>query len=344
VADLHLRYVNFGPELYGRSRGGKVGAFLASFAAIPSIVGLIWFIRSQGIEILHTSDRPRDAFVCVWLARLTAAKCIIHVHVAYGDWMSPMLKWSLKRADTLIAVSEFVGRTLTSSAHPAERVHVVLNGIDPAAWHPAAGRRDARRELGIAERAPVIVTVCRLFPPKGPEELIRAMPALLEEQPALRLVIVGDEMVSGFRQELEELAASLGVTDSVTFTGRRTDVPRLMAAADIFAMPSLEEPFGLVFAEAMAMRLPVVALDSGGTREVVEDGVTGLLSEPGDLQALTTHLLALLRDPLRREQMGALGRCRVEENFTTPRVARDVAAVYRTLTTRTPTTLEVGGR
>ena len=98
------------------------------------------------------------------------------------------------------------------------------------------------------------------------------------------------------RRELAALADELGVDDSVVFTGRRSDVARLMAAADVFAMPSLEEPFGLVYLEAMAMRLPVVALDSGGTPEVVEHGRSGLLSAPGDIDALAANIVELLSD------------------------------------------------
>ena len=145
-------------------------------------------------------------------------------------------------------------------------------------------------------------------------------------------MIVGEEMAAGYRQHLEDLARELGVADGVVFTGQRSDVPRLMAAADVFAMPSLGEPFGLVFLEAMAMQLPVVALDSGGAPEVVEDGVTGFLVEPGDMDGLTSKLLALLEDPKRRQRMGAAGRQRVEAHFTTPRMAADTARVYRRLT------------
>jgi len=99
-------------------------------------------------------------------------------------------------------------------------------------------------------------------------------------------------------------------------------------------MPSLEEPFGLVFLEAMAMELPVVGLATGGSPEVVEHGTTGLLSQPGDIGGLSENLLALLRDPERRTRMGANGRRRVEEHFTTPRMARDTALVYEWLTSR----------
>ena len=174
----------------------------------------------------------------------------------------------------------------------------------------------------------MIVTVCRLFRSKGPGDLVDALPGVHKEHPDARLVVVGGEMEPGFLAELQHLARDLGVERHVSFTGRRNDVPRLMAAADVYAMPSLYEPFGLVYLEAMAMELPVVALNSGGTPEVVVHGETGLLSDPGDLDALTAHLVRLLDDPDERARMGERGRRLVEERFTIRRMADDVAAVY----------------
>ena len=336
IADLHVHPVDFGPELFGRTLAGKARGLFGALRAIPGLARLALFVRRQGVEVIHTSDRPRDALASVLLSRLTGAKCVVHVHVAYGDWMSAMLKWSLKQADGLIAVSEFVSSTLAASGHSTEKIHVVLNAIDPDDWVPGRGRVEARQELGIGQDAPVILTVCRLFPAKGPAELIRALPALRKMYPDLHLLIVGKEMVTGFQHELEDLARQQGVRDSVTFTGRRPDIERLMAAADIYAMPSLGEPFGLVFLEAMAMELPVVALESGGAPEVVEQSTTGLLSQPGDQVGLFDHLLALLGDPSRRRRMGINGRERVQEHFTTSRMASDTALVYEQLTSRRP--------
>jgi glycosyltransferase involved in cell wall biosynthesis len=101
-----------------------------------------------------------------------------------------------------------------------------------------------------------------------------------------------------------------------------------MTAADVYAMPSFGEPFGLVFAEAMAASLPVVAVGNGGTPEVVQHGVTGLLSAPDDDEALAADLLRLLGDPALRDRMGATGRARVEAEFRLERQAADMAAVY----------------
>ena len=104
------------------------------------------------------------------------------------------------------------------------------------------------------------------------------------------------------------------------------------AACDVFALPSFEEPLGLVFLEASAMKKPVVALNNGGAPEVVEHGASGLLSAPGDQAALTNNLLTLLRAPGVRVRMGEYGRRQVEARFTPERLARDVEQLYALLT------------
>jgi glycosyltransferase involved in cell wall biosynthesis len=118
------------------------------------------------------------------------------------------------------------------------------------------------------------------------------------------------------------------VASNVIFTGGRRDVARVMAACDVFTLPSFEEPFGLVFLEAMAMARPVVAIDNGGAPEVVEHGRSGLLAPPWDIQALASNITALLRDPELRARLGNYGRSRVLDYFTAERMARDAAQAY----------------
>jgi glycosyltransferase involved in cell wall biosynthesis len=329
IPDLRVRPVHLGAE----RRGETLLAFGRwAFGAVPAIAGLARlarYVRRHRIAVIHTSDRPRDALACVLLARVTGAKCVIHVHVGYGEWMSPLLKWALKRADALIAISRFVAGTLLASGHEAARIHVVLNGIDPMTWDPRADREICRREFGVPDGAAVIVTVCRLFPEKGPGDLIQALDAVRRVDPDVRLLIVGQEMSRGFAATLAAEAERLGLRENVVLTGRRDDIELIMAAADIYAMPSFGEPFGLVFLEAMAMELPVVALDSGGAPEVVNDGITGLLSKPGDIPRLAENLSELVRDSEMRTAMGKRGRGRVVADFTVDRMARDVADVYR---------------
>jgi glycosyltransferase involved in cell wall biosynthesis len=332
VGALHLLPVDLGPELIGEpSLEDRLRALWATLPALGSLVRLAWYIRRHDIRVIHSTDRPRDAFACTLLARMTRARSIVHVHVGYAEWMSGLRRRCIRNADALIAISQFVKGTLAASGHPDHTTHVVLNAIDLDRWVPGVGRDEAREELGVPAAAPVVVTVCRLFEAKGPEQLIRALAVVRDEVPDVRLLIVGDDgpEQGRYARHLADVAAGLGLADQVLFLGRRSDVPRLMAAADVFAMPSVDEPFGLVYLEAMAMERPVVALANGGTPEVVVDGVTGLLSEPGDMDALVANLERLLRDPSLRRQMGQHGRRRVEEHFTADRMAADAAEVYR---------------
>ena len=329
VPGLRLLPVTLGPEIAGRSALGKARSLVATVPAIVSLLRLARYVRRHRIPVIHTSDRPRDAAAAVVLARVTGARSIVHVHVGWAEWMSPILQWALRRADALVAVSEFVATTLDDAGHDPARTHVVLNGIDLDRWTPHVGRAETRRALGIPDDAPTVLTVCRLFRGKGPTELIRAVAKVNADRPGVRLLIVGAEMERGYAAELRAEADGLGLHDNVQFLGRRPDVDRLMASADVYAMPSLGEPFGLVFAEAMAMRLPVVALDSGGAPEVVEHGRTGLLARHGDIDELAAYLRDLVGDPERRAVMGDEGRRRVEERFTIGRMSDDMATVYR---------------
>src|SRR4029078_9217269 len=154
-----------GPELNGRSTFGKLQAIVETLPALWTIARLAVLIKRRGIEIIHTSDRPRDAFVTVVLGWLTGARSIIHVPVGYdASWMGRMLRWALAHADVLVAISDYVGRTLVEGGMDPARVRVVTHGIDVDRWHPAPDGAPARQRLGIAPDAPLLITICRLFP------------------------------------------------------------------------------------------------------------------------------------------------------------------------------------
>lgn len=335
IPNIRIVAVNLGRERRGSKVARLSRAALDAVAASASIARLAVYVRRNDIRIIHTTDRPRDAAACVVLRSLTGAHSIVHAHVGFdAAWMSGTLQWAIRRADALIAVSEFVASTLVDSGHDANRVHVVLNAIDLSRWSPGVGRDVIRREFGFEDDDVVLITVCRLFPAKGPTELIQALALVLKRRVDVHLLIVGREMQPGYVAELVELARNLGIHEQVVLTGQRQDVPALMAAADIYAMPSFAEPFGLVYLEAMAMQRPVVALKSGGTPEVVEDGLDGLLSDPGDVRQFADNLIALADDRDRRTRIGNHARHRVEHYFTIERMARDTEAVYERVLAR----------
>jgi glycosyltransferase involved in cell wall biosynthesis len=333
IPDVRVYPANFGPSLFQYSGVEKVRRLLTGGAAtILSFLTLARYIRNHGIAILHSTDRPRDAVACAVLGKLTGAKSIIHAHLKCADWMSASLRRSMHQVDAIIGVSGFVAESLVECGYPRAKTHAVLNAIDLPHWDFRLSGASVRQELGIPAGAPVISCAARLFRGKGQDVVIRAVSALRPEFPELRLLVIGKDdrqaMRDSFTAELKALARDLGVTDNVIFTGQRSDMPALLASSDIFALPSDEEPFGLVFAEAMAMKRPVIALSNGGTLEVVEHGQDGLLSAPKDLDGLVANLRTLLLDSALRDRMGEHGRRRVEALFGADRLAADTARVY----------------
>lgn len=338
IPDLDIRGTDFGPSFTGMSKAEKVLALRGFVPMLGSLAGLVGHIRRRGIRVIHASDRPRDAIPCVLLARASGAKAVVHVHVKCDQWMSGPVRLAMKTADALIAISRHVEQSFDTFAIAPHRRHVVLNSIDPSAWDPTIDGRPVREEFGFPLGAPVLISVSRLFHWKGQIDLLKAFAIARRTYPEARLFIVGEEdRTAGadrpnYLAELQALARELGVSSHVAFTGKRSDVARMLAASDIFSMPSFEEPFGLVYAEAMAMKKPVVALDNGGTPEVVDHGQSGLLAPPGDLEALAANMVKLIGDPALRARMGAHGRQQVEARFAPRRMAEDFARVYTDLT------------
>jgi glycosyltransferase involved in cell wall biosynthesis len=266
------------------------------------------------------------------------------MHVAYGDWMSRATLWAMRRADAIIAISAFVRDSLLQAGFRRERIHVVPNALDLQRWQPDAVDRDAlRRQLGFAPATPVVGIISRIFRWKGHAYLVDAFAQARADVPDAQLVIVGEDDPRAawepdglFSDQLKRQAADLGVSDSVHFTGFRTDVAALMSAFDVFAHPSWEEPFGMVFLEAMAMRRPVVAWASAGALEVIVDGETGLLAERTNVEQLAAALVTLLRDPALRDRMGVAGRQRVERFFTAPQMAAGILDAYKATLSHAP--------
>ncbi len=333
IPDLHVRPTYFIPGISQRKPLDLLRGVGASLPFPIEFVRLVNYVRRHRVRVIHATEKPRDALHAVVLGKLTGAKSVVHVHVKWSEEYSRAAKWAVQNASAVFSISEYVTRTIIDMGRPAHEIHTILNCLDPTRWNPEIDGRKIRDEFGIAPETPLLACVSRLFSWKGQRELLRALALVKNEVPAIRLLIVGadEPYVHGgsFTQELKELARSLQIEDHVIFTGARSDVPEIMAACDVYAMPSFEEPFGIVFLEAMAMRRPVVALNNGGTPEVVDNGRAGLLSAPWDVQGLANNILKLIKDPALRQQMGEYGRQRLLDRFTPQRTAEDTAKAYR---------------
>jgi glycosyltransferase involved in cell wall biosynthesis len=174
----------------------------------------------------------------------------------------------------------------------------------------------------------IIGAACRLVPLKGLLDLIQAIAILSLEFRCLKLEIAG---TGPERENLQTEVSRLGLKDQVRFLGWQPDLSPIFQKWDVFAMPSLEEGFGMAALEAMAEGLPVVATCVGGLPEVIEDCHTGYLVPPSDVAALVGRLRLLILDPERRQAMGAAGRERVRTHFSVHRMVAKIQAIYDSL-------------
>jgi glycosyltransferase involved in cell wall biosynthesis len=169
--------------------------------------------------------------------------------------------------------------------------------------------------------------VTRLSPQKAPLDFVKAVARVAEQRPDVHFVVVGD---GPLRTEVEARIVAAGLADRIHLTGLRRDVPDLLHSFDVFALTSLWEGLPRVLPQAMAAGLAVVATAVDGNAEAVEDGVSGLLTPPGDPQALAVALLRLLDNPVLAAEMGAAGRERSAE-FGARKMVDDIAALYEAL-------------
>jgi glycosyltransferase involved in cell wall biosynthesis len=221
----------------------------------------------------------------------------------------------------ILAVSEDVKTRYAQELRvPARKLVVVRNAIRVT---PAGRTPDPALRAALVAGRPdyVVLTPARLHPQKGHTYLLAAAVKI----PDATFVLAGD---GPLRAELEAHARNLGVTDRCVFLGDRTDVPDLLAAADLFVLPSLFEGLPVSVLEAMAAERPVVATAIGGTDEVVRHEETGLLVPPCDPSALAAAISRIRSDPSLARRLAAAGRERVEREFSSEVTARKVMGIY----------------
>ena len=235
----------------------------------------------------------------------------------------------VRAAAATICISRAVARyRVQCCGDPPQRLRVIHNGIEVDAYSPGGLREEARARFGLPADRTVVGTVARLHPVKGIDTFLGAAALLARWREDVRFLVAGG---GPQEEDLRKLASSLGLHGRVTFAGEvaSAEVPKALAAMDVFVVPSLREGLGIAAIEAMAAGLPVVASECEGLAEVVEDGRSGLLFAPGDARALAGKLDLLLRRPELAQRLSVGARERARSAFSLDSMVTGVEAVYR---------------
>ncbi len=332
--DVHLGYpatslLQVKRKSLGESR---LSALAYPYGMARTVFGLARLVRGGGFDLVFTNSAKADIYGSL-AARVAGKPVVWRLHDIVDSDAFNRLNITLFRAfatlfaTRVLTVSWAVRDALAALGVSGDKIAVVYNGIDLEGADTRSQRAGVRKEWGLAEGALVAGLVGRLVDWKGPDRFLEAAALVAERIPEARFMLVGDAIFgeADYVDGLKEMAARLGLGDHVIFTGFQEDALRVMAGLDVLVHASLlPDPLPTVLIEAMALGLPVVAADAGGVREIVRDGVTGMLVRPGDVKAMSKAIRALLSDSGKAVEMGAAGRERARELFDIERQARQL--------------------
>jgi glycosyltransferase involved in cell wall biosynthesis len=293
---------------------------------LPGLVGLA---RRRGARILHVHGYAAADFGRL-AARLCGAALVLHEH--FADPRMPAYQGMADRVlarftDRAIAVSESTREFLVRERHvPGRKVRVIWNGAPLQEFAADAGPlgRAVREELGVPGEALVVGAIARLSEQKGHRYLLDAAARVLAARSGVRFLIAGD---GDQWQPLHEQARALGIEHAVAFAGHRADVPAVLAACDVFCISSTYEGTPLSLFEAMAAGKAIVSTAVDGCREILREGLTGLLVPPRDPDALAAGLLRALQDPSLRARLAA-GARQASAEYDIGRTVERIEALY----------------
>jgi glycosyltransferase involved in cell wall biosynthesis len=294
-------------------------------AQARAFAALVRFLRSETPDLVH-AHMPISGFLGRMAAKAAGVPRI--AYTCHGFLFNQPSPWPRRAASLAMELSagritDLFMTVSEEEAADAKRLHIardpiaIGNGRDPALFHPdPAARAHIRATLGVPDDRVVVVIVSRLVRHKGHPELLAAMAAV----PDAELWVVGDRLASDHGEDLEAYFAASGLGPRLRRLGYREDTAAVLAAADIFALPSHFEGLPMSVIEAMLTGLPVVATDIRGPREQVVHGETGFLVPPRSVEPLGDALKTLVRDPALRAAMGAAGMARARLRFDEPRI------------------------
>lgn len=303
------------------------------FSAVKRLVAVFGGDSTSRYDVVHSHLLKADALTAIAAAFRHPPVFVQSKHNEEQVLKKAPIAWVhgflMRTVDRVIALSDYVLEYVATTGRvPRAKLSRIYYGIDPTRFE-GGDRVATRRALNLADSTSVGLCVARFHPQKDHATLFRAVDRLRKQGRDVVLLLAGGDPFYGYKKMLEDEVAKLGLERHVRFLGIRDDIPQLLAACDLFALPSLYEGLGLVYLEAMAAERPVLATNGTAIPEVVEHGVTGELVTIGDDAALAAAWARLIDEPARAASMGAEGKRRVARWFTLPRMIDETLEVYR---------------
>lgn len=284
LINLHRFFINFRPQIVHchTSKAGFLGCLASYLAKVPVII-----YSSHGHIFADKAKIPG------------VSGSILRIKLFYL-----LRKFASSLATKIIALNEADKREQVDlKLSPKENYEVIYNGIEV---------KDKEKALKRQDKYPVLATIGRLTPEKGHKYLLEAVKLSKDKYKDIKLLVIGD---GPQKRALKNQVKMMGISENVIFLGIRTDLDALLSSADIFILPSLYEAFGIVLLDAMLAKKPVIASRVNGIPEVVDDGKTGILVEPGDIAALSEKINILSDNKELSDKMGQAGYKRLNEMF-----------------------------
>ena len=282
-------------------------------------------IKKKQIDLIH-SNQPRSNLFGAIAAKINNVPIVWHERcLERGRFDSDNIFSFLP--DSIICNSGAVRNRFTKEKIDA-KIRTIINGVDLSEFDPESNGSVIRKEFNIDKDELVIGTVGRIDPEKGYECFLESARIILQDIEKVHFLVVGEASNPSFQKSLYKISEEKGINKKTIFTGFRRDIPQLLASMDVVVLPSEIDACSRVLFESMAMQKPLVATNAGGTPEIVQDGITGMLVKPRDSSEMAKCILKLLHNKSLSEQYGKAGRKRVEDMFTIERNIKETESVY----------------
>lgn len=306
------------------------------------IPALQWrrFLKQKRIDMVDLNNSVTRNHEWMLAVALAGIPCMTH-EMGINNTFTPLARWFAPRMKAIVPVSHAVESNMRRLGLDYDHIHTIHNGIDPARYHLQRTPEQLRKQFGIDAGRPVIGVIGNIKVWKGQEVAIRATHIIKQTLPDICCLLVGGvaDGDQAYHRHLQQICADLGLKDNVIFAGFQNNPIDFMNMMDVILHTSIDpEPFGIVNLEAMLVRKPVISTTIGAPVEIFENGISGVLVEPGNPEVLARACIEILKSPDKAKRIGEAAHARLQSKFTIQKMVEQNEAIYNRLLYSKPET------